>query len=812
MTSLLDSPVTASAVSGTELAAALTRADINLGLVAELAQSRGRRDAWRQHAACRHADPDVFHPDDTEGSAAAREICRGCDARHECLAAALRDREPDGIWGGLDGEERAALRVQFTEASIDIPDGVPHRPLGALESLLGADEAPAAAGARLRPDQDLAVSRAVAALRRHGRAQIHMACGTGKTRVGAAVASALGASRVLVLVPSLALVSQLAREWGLCGPGFTQIIGVCSDRRVGLHGDEPGFPVAKTAEQLACAVGHGATLVVATYQSSHLVAEAMPLIGAFDLVVCDEAHRLVGRIDRHFSTVLDDTKIDAAYRLFLTATPKILDDELGDVVDMGERAAFGPVAHILTFADAVRLGLICDFKVLLVGVDSPAADLGGRAGARAVSEAMARHGISRALTFHSRVRFARRFAAALRDVGTAAEVLSGKTPGDERRAAKAWLASGPEDRRVVCNVRVFSEGVDVPSLDAVAFCESGGSEVSVTQAVGRAVRTAPGKTVGYVIMPVAVDPDETLSADHINDSYRLVGQVLRNLRALDDNLGVELDSARRHQAATQRPPTLPTRIQLDLPAGDSDVTADRIRTAIVEQAAADVQEWLGLIERFAAREGHTQVPAGHLEGGQRLDLYVARLRVLHRRGVLAADLAERLSRIPGWEWAPPKWQPSRPITDFLGALDRYVAREGHADVPADHVEDEMPLGRWVVHVRWRRGWLDADVRTHLDGLPGWQWTDTDRRLAGAAALQANLGALLDHPGRWARIARYAGPGSAGAQASMLRSGRYVVPAGRWEFLSRRNDEGGSDLLACYHGPTVDVQTEGLGAA
>lgn len=72
-------------------------------------------EAWRDEAACRDIDPDVFHPDATgaEGRrqvADARAICDACPVRLDCLAYALAAREELGVWGGTTDRQRRVLR------------------------------------------------------------------------------------------------------------------------------------------------------------------------------------------------------------------------------------------------------------------------------------------------------------------------------------------------------------------------------------------------------------------------------------------------------------------------------------------------------------------------------------------------------------------------------------------------------------------------------------------------------------------------------------------------------------------------------
>lgn len=70
---------------------------------------------WRQHGACRHADPDLFFPVGTAGPALrqaeeAKRVCRACPVREACLAWALAHGVP-GVWGGTTEDERRALRA-----------------------------------------------------------------------------------------------------------------------------------------------------------------------------------------------------------------------------------------------------------------------------------------------------------------------------------------------------------------------------------------------------------------------------------------------------------------------------------------------------------------------------------------------------------------------------------------------------------------------------------------------------------------------------------------------------------------------------
>ena len=128
-------------------------------------------------------------------------------------------------------------------------------------------------------------------------------------------------------------------------------------------------------------------------------------------------------------------------------------------------------------------------------------------------------------------------------VSIATKHIDGSMNSQERNGILQWLADEPEnDRecRVVTNVRCLSEGVDVPSLDAVLFLSARNSQVDVVQSVGRVMRTfhkglPDEKKYGYIIIPIVVPSD--VSAEEALDNsktFDVVWEILNALRSHDD--------------------------------------------------------------------------------------------------------------------------------------------------------------------------------------------------------------------------------------------------------------------------------------
>ena len=140
--------------------------------------------------------------------------------------------------------------------------------------------------------------------------------------------------------------------------------------------------------------------------------------------------------------------------------------------------------------------------------------------------------------------YAKEFTGTLDDelqteiVNIESQHIDGGMNAEERNRLITWLREAPtsgNDCRILTNVRCLSEGVDVPSLDAVIFLSARNSQVDVVQSVGRVMRTAPGKKYGYIIIPVVIpakaDPNTVLNN---NKEYGVIWTVLNALRAHDD--------------------------------------------------------------------------------------------------------------------------------------------------------------------------------------------------------------------------------------------------------------------------------------
>lgn len=139
--------------------------------------------------------------------------------------------------------------------------------------------------------------------------------------------------------------------------------------------------------------------------------------------------------------------------------------------------------------------------------------------------------------------------------------VDGNMDMSERAALLSWLkgnagtnaSHGVAECRVLSNARCLSEGVDVPSLDAVMFLAPRKSQVDVVQSVGRVMRRAEGKKFGYIILPIGVSPkdkpEDVLDRD---EKYKVVWDVLQALRSHDDRFNAEINSIELNKGRGKR--------------------------------------------------------------------------------------------------------------------------------------------------------------------------------------------------------------------------------------------------------------------
>jgi predicted helicase len=317
----------------------------------------------------------------------------------------------------------------------------------------------------------------------------------------------------------------------------------------------------------------------------------------FDLIICDEAHRTTGVTlantdESAFVKVHDNDFIKAKKRIYMTATPRLYSEDSKSkaaqneaiLCSMDDTKIYGDEIYRIGFGEAVERDLLTDYKVLILTINdsdvSPTIQSMLANGKKEINtddvtkligvinalskQILGDEGLlkssdpepmKRAVAFCQSIKISKSITNTFNDmteiyldtlketkkeqmISISAEHVDGTMSAPQRDELLGWLKNKDTDSnecRVLTNVRCLSEGVDVPSLDAVMFLSARNSQVDVVQSVGRVMRKAPNKKYGYIIIPVVI-PSEVEASKALDDNqrFKVVWTVLNALRAHDD--------------------------------------------------------------------------------------------------------------------------------------------------------------------------------------------------------------------------------------------------------------------------------------
>ncbi len=409
-------------------------------------------------------------------------------------------------------------------------------------------------------------------------------CGSGKSLTAYWIARELDARRVLIAVPSLALVRQTLETWmteAVADSRAVDWLCVCSDDEVAdmdnealiAHVHELGIPCDTDPEKLADHLrttrsNPGLLVVLTTYQSSPVLSTAARAAETdFDFAVFDEAHKTTGKTSSYYAHLLHNDNLPLPRRLFMTATERrFASNRSDDIVSMDDPALYGETIDLLTFKAAIDAAdpILCDYRLLTIGVRESEVralvennrwlDLGpddldevtalALASLIALRRATERHGVKHTVSFHSSIARASRFRELCNKLNEhltaetpiAAYHVSGKMGSAARqRELDAFLKATPS---LVTNARCLTEGVDVPGIDCVFFADPKGSTIDIVQASGRALRLDPksGKQLGYILLPLVVPDGSTPVEIAESSAFKFILLVLRALATHDERI------------------------------------------------------------------------------------------------------------------------------------------------------------------------------------------------------------------------------------------------------------------------------------
>ncbi|MER7001212.1 Helicase associated domain protein [Streptomyces sp. NPDC000410] len=537
-----------------------------------------------------------------------------------------------------------------------------------------------------------------------------------------------------------------------------------------------------------------AVTVICTYDSLDKIEQTQKtryVVPPFDLAILDEAHRIAGRADKKWAAVHDAARILADRRLYMTATPRIFAaPDLAESADthrprrprrtgtdadafansMDNEAVYGKKIHEYPLARAVADGRAADYRIVVptlpdaelrkrLNLPAPGTthDGGGENQGQtesvlrttalhlAVLKAMTEHSLRRVLVYFTLVSDARRFARELPHTlrllrRTAPELCPDIDPrlffvhGEHTPAERQDRFNGfaTASCAIMTNARLISEGVDIPSVDAVVFADPTRSVIRCVQALGRALRVdVSGKTASLIVpvyVPPGADPEDILGT-----AYEPVWAIATALASHDHRILERLpDKANRLPRETSE--LIERRWHFDF-----TLHPERIARAM-DLIAFDPRDQgisrsrrLGLAAAQAYRDthGHLDVPAHYTDPvGYELGRFITLMRDARTSDRLEPDWTAELDALGMiWDKHHAAWR-----ARLTEAAD-YHATHGHLAAPAT-----TPIGAWLAEQRHLGGKnaLDPDRAEALTAL------DADWHLPHGADWHRKYGLLRAH--------------------------------------------------------------------
>ncbi len=406
--------------------------------------------------------------------------------------------------------------------------------------------------------------------KKENRGHIVHACGTGKTLTSYFTYRELKPRLTLFAVPSLQLINQTLLEWtkeSLADDSPISPFVVCSDKsneKIGecepkLWLQELGIKVSNKKEDLDIFIKSKRKnkVIFSTYQSGKILARNIKALNRkIDFAFFDEAHNTVTSKNKLSSYLLFDKNIPVRKRLFMTATPKRFVGSNDDIASMDKEEIYGKLIDEITVKDAIEgiggLKLLNDYQIVTQIVDSERyikllkdnpfvvdrvklpeeVELKLLSSAITLKKIRKENKIKNIVSFHGRRNRANAFRKGAKQFDNELNTyyVDGKQSGTERQNILEEFANNTPS--LVTNAQCLSEGVNVPSIDAIMFVDPKQSRVDITQAIGRALRKGDkNKGKSYIIVPVVVDKDKP---ENINEAYQ---QILMVLRAMSEHDG-----------------------------------------------------------------------------------------------------------------------------------------------------------------------------------------------------------------------------------------------------------------------------------
>ena len=547
----------------------LPEPDLGIDLLAETFEGEYHAIQCKYHS---NVDDSVTKAETDSGMSLAFSQCKGIS----CFILATSGGSGGKRSRHLKDYATGKLAIRDIETWQDLDESF----FKAAKALIERRKPPTAKPLTPRAHQKRAIKNALNhfVTEKNSRGKMIMPCGSGKSLTGYWIAQDINAKRIVVAVPSLALVKQTIEVWAeqaVLNKKTVNWICVCSDKSIeksddddpvqfqdlGVKVDTDPAVIARWLKKRT----QGIKVIFTTYQSGKTLADAAKAAKfRFDFGVLDEAHKTVGNKDKAFAHLLYEQNVRIKKRLFMTATERRYSGSSDDILSMDDESIYGETFELLSFKEALECKppILCDYEILTITIDeaelkeafqknilvkpekgkfSPQ-EIRMLTAALAARKAIRDLKVKHVISFHSSVARAINFKITNDRITESMSTFGGLdtfhvsaqlNTGKRQKIIRDFAES---KRSMITNARCLTEGVDIKQVDCVLFADRKKSAVDIVQATGRALRPFKGKKSGYVIIPILISSNNAKKRIEESEEFQDVLMTLRALAANDDRI------------------------------------------------------------------------------------------------------------------------------------------------------------------------------------------------------------------------------------------------------------------------------------
>jgi len=532
-----------------------------------------------------------------------------------------------------------------------------------------------------------------------------VACGCGKTIMSHWLMKELKSKKVLYVVPSLLLVNQTYKEL-VVRDYYDKYFLFCSESEI----KNDIVNITTSVENIKF-TDNKKTLVISTYNSLY------KLIGLeFDFTVFDEFHKIISG-DEYYKRV---EEVISKKKLYMTATKKIVVDD--KIITRNSKEVF----FKYDFGQAIEDGFLSDYDIILdIYNDSIIKNTNDEyMKDQVILDKLFSDGvIKKCLTYFSFVDTAKTFSKNCKKMPTLCNVSNNSFSGEDslKYRNKCIEEFSKEPKACLHTARVLQEGINIPCIDSVMFCDSKNSVIDIIQCIGRSLRLHEGKTKAHIILPIKYD--ESIDSENISSKYSFLMTLLASLKKHDYRVITEIKKAKQEK----RMPSFikyHTNIISDTEFDKFMDFYDNINYIIIDKLRKSCVSWDNRyleLETYLKRHENKYPSSTSKDKLERsLGQWVVNQRCHKKK--LDEHKKYKLEKLMGWEWKKSEQKEKKTWDESFGEIEEYL-KNNENNYPLSNSKNKITrsLGQWVLKQRMKREILDNYRKEKLESLPNWRW-------------------------------------------------------------------------------------------